>query len=534
MLVALLGLLTALVNAHMPAGRPPLLLAAQTAGRMALLGAPIMAALFLLFPRLSPLWGIPADGMSGRSGLSGTMQVGTVARLALDDSIALRVRFEGTPPRQADLYFRGPVLSTFDGRDWLPLRSEFPARMRPPANLQVRGEPVRYRVTMEPSNRPWVLVLDAAAMRPALPGYELSLGADLQWQADRPITDLVRYEARSHTEFRHGPPGPVVGLQDYVRLPAGFNPRTLQWAADLRRDPRYANADGARLVDLAMDHLRNSGYAYTLEPGTYGRDSADEFWFDRKQGFCEHIASSFVVLMRALDIPARIVTGYQGGELNAVDGFHVVRQSDAHAWAEVWLPERGWVRVDPTSAVAPGRIGSLERLQAPRGLIASGLVTMSPEMALSLRALWDAVNNRWNQWILNYTQDRQMNLLKDLGFEAPDWQTASYLLIGLVVVVSLGAAAWTMWEVRRQDPWLRLLQRAGRRLAGVGLAVPPHSSARNMAELVRQHLSRDDRNTQALQEWLRRMEVWRYGPPASQGTTLQALQREFRQLPWPK
>jgi transglutaminase-like putative cysteine protease len=387
---------------------------------------------------------------------------------------------------------------------------------------------------MEPSNRPWVLVLDAAAMRPALPGYELSLGADLHWQADRPITDLVRYEARSHTEFRHGPPGPVVGLQDYVRLPAGFNPRTLQWAADLRRDPRYANADGARLVDLAMDHLRNGGYAYTLEPGTYGRDSADEFWFDRKQGFCEHIASSFVVLMRALDIPARIVTGYQGGELNAVDGFHVVRQSDAHAWAEVWLPERGWVRVDPTSAVAPGRIGSLERLQAPRGLIASGLVTMSPEMALSLRALWDAVNNRWNQWILNYTQDRQMNLLKDLGFEAPDWQTASYLLIGLVVVVSLGAAAWTMWEVRRQDPWLRLLQRAGRRLAGVGLAVPPHSSARNMAELVRQHLSRDDRNTQALQEWLRRMEVWRYGPPTSQGTTLQALQREFRQLPWPK
>ena len=154
MLVALLGLLTALVNAHMPVGKPPLLQAAKTAGWMALLGAPIMAVLFVLFPRLAPLWGIPGDAMSGRSGLSASMQVGNIASLALDDSIAMRIRFEGAAPLQSDLYFRGPVLSTFDGRDWRPLRSGFPARMQPPANLQVLGPPVRYQVTLEPNNRP--------------------------------------------------------------------------------------------------------------------------------------------------------------------------------------------------------------------------------------------------------------------------------------------------------------------------------------------------------------------------------------------
>ncbi len=166
MLVALLGLLTALVNAHMPVGKPPLMQAAKTALSMAALGAPIMAVLFLLFPRLAPLWGVPGDAMAGRSGLSASMAVGTIASLALDDGIAMRVRFEGRPPPQNELYFRGPVLSTFDGRQWQPLRSGFPPRMRVEANLEVSGPPIRYDVTLEPNNRPWLLTLDATATKP--------------------------------------------------------------------------------------------------------------------------------------------------------------------------------------------------------------------------------------------------------------------------------------------------------------------------------------------------------------------------------
>jgi transglutaminase-like putative cysteine protease len=534
MLLALLGLLTALVNAHMPVGKPPLLQAAKIAGGMTLLGAPIMVVLFLLFPRLAPLWGMPSDALSGRSGLSASMQVGNIARLALDDSIAMRIRFEGAVPPQSELYFRGPVLSTFDGRDWQPLRSGFPTRMQPPANLQVLGAPINYQVTLEPNHQPWLLALDATPVKPAVPGFEVRMTSELQWLADHPMADLVRYTARSYPDFRHGPTAPMAGLQDYVDLPAGFNPRTRQLAAELRRDPRYARAHGAQLVSAALERLRTGGYSYTLDPGLYGRDSADEFWFDRREGFCEHIASSFVILMRALDVPARIVTGYQGGEKNALDGFLVVRQSDAHAWAEVWLAGRGWVRVDPTAAVAPGRIGALQRLQAPRGAIAGALFgNVNPELAQTLRAVWDAVNNRWNQSVLNYTQGKQLNLLRHIGFESPSWEDLIYLLAAIVVASSLCGALWTLWERSRQDPWLRLLHKAALRLQKAGLEITPNSPPRAMAEQLLKQRDPANASVLALRDWLLRLEVQRYAPPDTQHTRLATLQRELKQLVWP-
>ena len=473
--------------------------------------------------------------MSGRSGLSASMQVGNIASLALDDGIAMRIRFEATPPHQSQLYFRGPVLSNFDGREWRPLRSNFPLRMQPQANLQVQGKPVNYQVTLEPTSRPWLLVLDATVSQPTLPGFEPRMMPDLQWLTERPMTDLVRYTAQSYLDFRHGPLRPVVGLQDYVELPAGFNPRTLQLATELRRDPRFAQDDGTQLVEAVLERLRTGGYRYTLDPGIYGEHSADEFWFDRKEGFCEHIASSFVLLMRALDVPARIVTGYQGGERNAVDDFWVVRQRDAHAWTEVWLAGRGWVRVDPTSAVAPGRIGTLQRLRTPSGLIANALLgnVVGLDLAMNLRAVWDAVNNSWNQRILNYTQGKQLNLLKDIGFEAPRWEDLIYLLISVVVLASAGGAVWTLWERSRQDPWLRLLQNATRRLEKSGIQLAPNSPPRRMAEQLTQQLGADHPAQQALRDWLLRLEAQRYAPPNAQRVRLATLRREFQQLNWP-
>lgn len=534
MLVALMGLLTALVNTHMPVGKPPLREAALTAATMAALGAPIMLVLFLLFPRLAPLWGIPGDAMAGRSGLSGTMQVGSIAELALDDSIAMRIRFEGQPPSQSELYFRGPVLSTLRGREWQTLRSGFPSRMQDPANLRVSGEAIRYQVTLEPNNRPWIFVLDAAQARPELAGMDLRMTAQLQWLADRPVSDLLRYAVQSHTRFSHGPDRRTAALQDFLDLPPGLNPRTLQWATELRRDPRHAG-DPSLLVDAAMQHLRTGGYSYTLEPGVYGQDTADEFWFDRRSGFCEHIASAFVILMRSLDIPARIVTGYQGGEFNGVDGYWTLRQSDAHAWAEVWLAGRGWVRVDPTSAVAPGRTGSLQRLQAPRGVIASALDAVSPAVWLNLRATWEALNNRWNQWVLNYSQARQLDLLKDIGFSSPSWEDLGYVLIALIVLASLGGAAWTLWEHRQHDPWLRLLARAIRRLRAAGWSVAPNSPPRSIAAQVSRQLGPDDSAAQAISRWLLQLEALRYGRRgAAAGEKLVTLQRQFPRLPWPK
>ncbi|MGV8805989.1 MAG: transglutaminase family protein [Polaromonas sp.] len=538
MLLGLLGLLTALVNAHLPVGKPPLAQSARMAGKMALLGAPVMLVLFVLFPRIGPLWGLPSDALTGRSGLSERMHVGAMAELALDDSVALRIQFDGAAPPQPEMYFRGPVLSSFDGLEWRALRSSLPARHALAADLQVAGEPLGYEVTLEPTRRPWLFVLEAAAQPPELPGYRVTMQPDLQWLASRPLNELVRYRASSHTAFRHGPAQPELGLQDYVDLPPGFNPRTLALAAEIRRDARYAQADAAALVRLALERLRSGGYRYTLEPGVYGRNTADEFWFDRKEGFCEHISSAFVVLMRALDVPARIVTGYQGGERNSVDGFWVVRQSDAHAWAEVWQAGRGWLRVDPTAAVAPGRIGASQRLSAPRGAMAQALGEFSPTLSAQLRATWEAVNNSWNQWVLNYTQGKQLGLLKNLGFASPSWQDLGYLLSGILVLTSLAGGAWTLWERSQHDPWLRLLHKARRRLAHAGIASTPATSPRQLA---RQVLAAYGARGQALHDWLLALEAQRYaGAPAtapaaprSQRRQLATLRRQLSRLAWP-
>jgi len=376
-------------------------------------------------------------------------------------------------------------------------------------------------------------VLDATASRPELSGYRATMTPDLQWIADHPITELVRYAAKSNTSFRHGPRDRVAGLQDYLNLPANYNPRTLQLAREMRRDPRYAGATTQTLVDAVMQRLRTGGYTYTLEPGVYGTHTADEFWFDRKTGFCEHIASSFVLLMRALNIPARVVTGYQGGQMNTVDGFWTVRQSDAHAWAEVWMAGTGWVRVDPTSAVAPSRIGSLVRLEAPRNVIAQALSRVNPQFAVQLRALWEAANNRWSQWVLNYSQSKQLDLLRNLGFESPSWEDLTYLLIALVVAASLVGAAWTLWERHRQDPWLRLLHRATARLRRAGLALPDSAPPRQIAALLENRADNAGPDLSAIGHWLLRMEAWRYAPH-SHAQQLATLQREFRSLPWPQ
>ena len=234
--------------------------------------------------------------------------------------------------------------------------------------------------------------------------------------------------------------------------------------------------------------------------------------------------------MRAMDVPARIVTGYQGGDLNAVDGYWTVRQSDAHAWAEVWIAGQGWVRVDPTGAVAPSRVGQLQRLRAPQGLFADAVGTViSPGMAQQLRAVWEAMNNGWNQWVLNYTQGRQLDLLRALGFSAPDWQDLLRLLGTLVGLTAGGGALWALWERRRTDPWVRLLGQARARLARAGLTLPAHLPPRAMAARAQAQFGADGAPACA---WLLRLEQARYAPLAD--ANLAQLQRDLRRLRWPR
>ena len=537
MLLGLLGLLTALINANMPVGKPPLSQSMRTAAWMSLLGAPIMLVLFMLFPRMAPLWGVPGNEMAGRSGLSGEMKIGNIASLVLDDSVAMRIRFDtpgGRAPEQRHLYFRGPVMAYFTGDEWLAANS-YDARadsngLPSSAQLRVNGEPLKYEVTMEASNRPWLLMLDAAKDAPVLPqDMRARMTPTLQWVVNRPIQGVMRYSAQSYIDFQSGPTERSRDLKPYLQLPQGFNPRTLALAKQMLADPQLQGKNHMAFVTAALNRLRTEGYSYTLEPGLYGTHSADEFWFDNKAGFCEHIASAFVILMRGLDIPARIVTGYQGGEVNGFDGYWTVRQSDAHAWAEVWLEDRGWTRVDPTGAVMPSRVGQFQRLQTPRGAFGTAMDTViSPSMLSQMRAVWEAANNRWNQWVLNYTQERQLDLLRALGVQSPSWQDLTRLLGIIAGVVAMLGVAWSLWEKKHQDPWQRMLSATRQRLQKAGLELPPHLPPRSMAQQIKMHFGEAG---QAIQQWLLRVDQARYAPHPD--TAMRELQREFQRLQWP-
>ena len=530
MLVAMLGLLTALVSAHLPGSAAPLRVAARTAAHMAALGLPLMALLFVLFPRIAPLWGVGEAAPRARSGLSATVSVGIMAELALDDSVALRLRFETPPAPGAALYFRGPVLARFDGREWTPL-TESPLRAsRPPALLQTQGAPLRYEVTMEPSGQPWLLVLDATPDAPQAPGLQARATPDLQWQGAPGAGGLQRYQAQSYLQFEYGPQHWSPDLRPYTALPAGSNPRTLEWAAALRASPALANADARTLNAAVLQRLGNGEYSYTLSPGVYGEHTADAFWFGRKAGFCEHIASAYVVAMRAMGVPARLVTGYQGAQRNALDGYWTVRQSDAHAWAEIWQAGQGWTRVDPTAAVSPWRIGADTRLAAPAGPVTQLLGRTGASAWSTVRAAWEAVNNQWNQSVLNFGQGTQMALLKRLGFTAPSGEDLAYVLAAVMALGGGLGALWAAWPQRKPSADRVLLLQLHRQLHALGLQLPVHWSPRQIAQHLEQQFGPA---ATPVCNWLLQLERWRYGrEPDAQA--LAALQSQWARLAWPQ
>jgi protein-glutamine gamma-glutamyltransferase len=536
MLVAVWGLLTALVLAHMPVGQPALRQAAALSARCALLGTPVMVMLFVLFPRIGPLWGVPQDGMA-KTGLSNSMQMGSLAELAIDDSVALRLRFAGAAPPPETLYFRGPVLSRFDGREW----TARPGRLEPrtqgapePPELRVRGAAIAYEMTLEPTRLQVLPLLEATAVAPRLEGVGLRLQPDLQWRTERPIVERVRFRAEANTSFEHGPLARTAGLASELELPPGANPRTLAWATALREQPRLVGASAQSLADAVLQHIRSGGYVYTLTPGAYAEegslDAIDEFWLDRRRGFCEHFAAAFVVVMRAMGVPARVVTGYQGADAAPVDGYTIVRQSNAHAWAEYWQQGRGWVRADPTAAVAPERIVRSRRLAPAPGFVASTLGELSPALLARLRDGWETLNNRWNQWVLNYSRGQQLDLLKDIGFASPDWEDLALLLIGALSTLSLAGALWAWWDRRRQDPWARQFAQVRRALQRLGIAAQGHEAPRTLAQRVR---GRFGTQGQALEALLAQLERQRYGRTALRRpspTFARALRREVRLL----
>jgi transglutaminase-like putative cysteine protease len=393
----------------------------KLSGVILLQSVPLMLAFFLLFPRISPLWSVPLQSGAATTGLSENMSPGDIGNLARSADVAFRVLFNGEPPRYPDLYWRALTLDEFDGREWERGYSERGQFMGPdPAStlewfddIEYSGSPIDYNVIMEPTFRNWVFTLQV----PHFYDDRMVMRRDFTMETLRRVSQRYSYDARSWPQHRlDAEELPALTEARYIRIPRESNPRARQFAAEL--GAMYP--DDSAYIDAVLAHFRDEEFFYTLSPAELGEHPVDEFLFDSREGFCEHYASSFTFLMRAKGIPARVVTGYQGGEFNPYDGTLTVRQYDAHAWSEVWLPDAGWTRVDPTAAVAPERInqGSDQTLQQNDSFLGDEVFTLiqfrDSLFINDLRLRLEMMDYAWNRFVLNYDEDTQFRLFSSL------------------------------------------------------------------------------------------------------------------------
>lgn len=422
-------------------------------GQICLQALPFLLALYVLFPRISgPLWGLPQDAHAGRSGLSDSMSPGNIAELVQSAEIAFRVRFDDAPPATAKLYWRGPVLEDFDGSTWRQRRG----RALPAPEIVPLSPAIGYETTLEAHHQRWLLALDAPLSLPP----ESALDGGLTASSRLPVDLRQRFRLSASLAYRFNTHEAPATLRRNLALPPGRNPQALALANEWRSQ----ESSPEKIVGRALG-LFNREFTYTLLPPLLGEHGIDDFLFASKRGFCEHYAAAFVFLMRAAGIPARVVTGYQGGEMNPLDGYLVVRQSDAHAWAEVWLAERGWQRVDPTAAVAPSRIERGIAAALPDGEPLPALIQLHGEWLHALRHRWEAINNLWNQQILGYDPQRQRELLSRLGWLETDWRGLAKLLAIVGSLLLALVTAWTLYRRPPRDPVQALWQKALRHLA---------------------------------------------------------------------
>ena len=479
--------------------RPTPLTLLRRAGSMLLQAMPLMLLLFVLFPRIQgPLWALPRDASNAVTGLSDTMAPGSISRLSQSDAIAFRVRFPGAVPKQQQLYWRGPVLSEFAGRTWRPRQSQ--PRPRLPYDAPASGG-IDYEITLEPHGKNWLFALEL----PGQPPEDTLATSDFQLLTREPVTVRQRHALRAYPDLHAGRDEPEGLRERALNLPSGSNPRIRALAAGWRAN---AQNDDDVLRQAETFFLRQH-LIYTLSPPRLGEQTADEFLFDTQQGFCEHFANAFAVAMRAAGIPARVVTGYQGGEVNPVDGWLTVRQYDAHAWTEVWLPQRGWLRVAPTAISAPARIDFNLAAAVPEGDPLPLLMRADLSWLRDIRFRWDAVTNTWNQWVLGYNPERQRDLLRRLGMSTPDVQSMTAALATLSGLALLALTAWTLRQRRRRDPALALWERLSKRLARQGLARAPTEGPLDYATRVAAALPQAASEMQAIAALYGRL---RYGP----------------------
>ena len=435
--------------------------ALRGAGRTLLLAAPFAAVAFLFFPRLpGALWTLPGSER-GTTGLSDEMSPGSISELTVSEDIAFRVSFDGPPPPHAQRYWRGPVLHDFDGYTWRRL----PGQLAVPQTLHFVGTAIRQHITLEPSGQNWWFALDTVAESPSPRVY---LSFDRQLLAARPVTQAISYAATSYVETRSDGALSTVARRIDTRLPPRRNPRSIALALALRAQ----FPDDGQFAAAVLDHFRRGGFQYTLTPPLLDFDSIDDLLFNTRLGFCGHFASAYATLLRAGGVPARVVTGYLGGEWNAIGGYYAIRQSEAHAWTEIWLEGRGWTRVDPTAVVAPDRLERGLREILPDGASAVARFARGNPLLRNLWQAWDAGNQWWQVQVIGFNLRAQLSLLEQLGLPDADYRTLTILLAG-------GSGIWiaiVLWQLRRPrearpvDPLARAWRELRQVLGHAGVA----------------------------------------------------------------
>ncbi|NNJ65273.1 MAG: DUF3488 domain-containing transglutaminase family protein [Xanthomonadales bacterium] len=490
-------------------GEPPVVRASLVSElgfslRLLALAVPLGLAFFVLFPRLaSPLWGIPETTLDSKSGLSDSMSPGSIQSLFMDDTPAFRVEFAGEVPRPDQLYWRGPVFWRFDGSTW---KSGFYGRNVAAEDLPKAGAGSwTYTVQLEPNERNWLFTLDY----PVRPPADARISMDFQVLRREPVIQLMQYTATSEPDFIDSPRLSDTLRTEALAVPEDSSPRT----RELVRRWRQETANDKAFAERVLRHFNEQEFHYSLESPLLGNEPVDEFLFDTRMGYCEHYASSFTVMMRLAGIPARVVTGYQGGWYNALGDYLLVRQSDAHAWSEIWLAGSGWVRVDPTAAVSPLRIqrGSLTALSAPRHLLDYSWLR-------SLRNSVDIVQQRWNDWVIEYSAGRQARLLSPLGLDR--LSPAALVVMLFVAIAVLGALLLPLaFRVRgpsTRDPLRKLWERFLKRLRRGGFESAPSLGPTELAEAASGRLPSDSEAIRHIAELYSRSRYSPRPPPLSE------------------
>lgn len=450
---------------------------------LALSAIPLAAIAFWSIPRLdAPLWGIPTASQS-KTGIGNTMSPGDVGSLMEDPSTAFRVDFEGRRPSNRFLYWRGLTLAAFDGRTWseqAPGLDPVTGTLPTPRFTTSSATPVSYSISMEPSDQTYLLALDylvSAAPKGSRQLYDGRL------VAQQPIRRLMRLEGLTSDPMAtfDAQPMPALERQRYTALPAGFNPKTVAMGQAWKAQ----GLSPQQIIDKALALYRKE-FSYSLRPPLLGRHSVDEFMFQTRTGFCEHYSSSFAVLMRSAGVPTRVVLGYQGGVLNEFGDYWRVRQADAHAWNEVWLEGKGWVRVDPTAALQSERPPSSGQEDSVlRNMGGNG-------------PLLDWVRQSWGTWFERFDSDRQRDLLRMAGLEGVSPVAVGTLaVICLVVVFWISARLFLRERKQREPEEMRAWRKMLRRTEGKGYRVFAHEPPLTFSQRMAQEISGPQG-----QEWL--------------------------------